>query len=105
MSDKVFVDDNVLLVLSTSKVLTTFTTIRIKFESPHGIKGYWTANIHPTINTKLQAMVSFNIDGIWKVQAFITKANEKYHGMWADVKVYEALAPDTTPAPTTAPPP
>ena len=104
MADKVFVDDDILLVLSTGKILTTFTTIRIKFESPYGIKGYWTANIHPTINTKLQATVSFNIDGVWKVQAFITKANEIYHGMWTDVKVYAALAPDTTLAPTTPAP-
>jgi hypothetical protein len=106
MADKVFVNDEILLTLSTGKVLTMYAIKRVKFEKPNGVKGYWTATIHPSINTKMQATVYFDMEGIWKVQAFISDgAVEKFHGMWVDVKVYEAVAYDTTPAPTTAPPP
>lgn len=104
MSEKIFVNDDVLVTLSTGKVLTTYTDLRIKFEKPNGVKGYWSAAIHPSINTKLRATVAFDMAGVWKVQAFVSKLNEKYHGMWSDVKVYEAIAPDTTVLPTTVVP-
>ena len=104
MSDKVFVDDDVLLTLNTNKVLATFTNLRIKFINPNGIKGRWIATIHPSLNTRLRATVNFNISGIWKVQAFISKVGEKFHGMWVDIKVYNAIAPDTTAMSTTVPP-
>jgi hypothetical protein len=106
MADKIFINDEILLTLSTGKVLTAYTIKKIKYEKPNGVKGYWTASIHPSINTKMQATAYFDIEGIWKVQAFISNgALKKFHGMWVDVKVYEAIAPDTTLAPTTAPPP
>jgi predicted choloylglycine hydrolase len=106
MADKVFVNDEILLILSTQKVLTIYTIMKIKFEKPNGVKGSWPATIHPTINTKMYATVYFDMEGIWKVQAFVSDGTlEQYHGMWVDVKVYEALAPDTTSAPTTASPP
>ena|SRR4030065_1960098 len=104
MSDKVFVDDDVLLTLNTYKVLTTFTNIRIKFQKPDGTKGRWLAAIHPSLNTRLRATVNFDESGVWKVQAFVSKVGEKYHGMWADIKVYDAVAFDTTAAPTTPAP-
>ena len=104
MSDKVFVDDDVLLTLETGKILTTFTTFKIKFQNPNGDKGNWPAAIHPSINTRLRATINFDVSGIWKVQAFVSKVGEKYHGMWADVKVYDTIAFDTTAAPTTAAP-
>jgi hypothetical protein len=100
MADKVFVGDTVTLTLNTNKVLA-YPTLKIKWESPYGIKGNWIATIDPVFNTKMWALVSFNIEGIWKVQAFATDGSEKYHGMWVDVKVYAAIAPDTTAAPTT----
>jgi hypothetical protein len=101
MPEKVFVDDDVLLVLETRKVLTTFTTLKIKYERPNGTGGVWAAAIHPSINTQMRAMINFDVSGIWKVQAFIAKLNEKFHGMWVDVKVYDAIAPDSTSPPTT----
>ena len=105
MADKVFVNDEILLTLSTGKVLTVYTDKRVKFEKPNGVKGSWTATIHPSINTQMYATVYFDMEGIWKVQAFISDGTGgTYHGMWADVKVYEALAPDTTLAPTTSSP-
>jgi len=104
MAEKVFVDDDVLLTLNTNKVLTTFTTLKIKFERPNGTSGNWAATIHPSINTRMRAIVNFDVSGVWKVQAFIAKVGEKFHGMWADVKVYDAIAFDTTAAPTTVPP-
>lgn len=101
MADRVFVDDDVLLTLETKKVLTTFTTKKIKFKKPNGLQGNWVAAIHPSVNTRMRATVNFDMAGLWKVQAFISKAGEKYHGMWADVYVHEAIAPDTTVPPTT----
>ena len=101
MAEKVFVDDDILLTLSTGKVLTTFTIFKIKFERPNGTKGNWPAALHPSINTRMEATVNFDMAGVWKVQAFISSGVEKFHGMWADVKVYEAIAFDTTSPPTT----
>lgn len=102
MADKVFIGDDVLLTLSTQKVLTMYVNKRIKFQKPNGVKGYWTAAIHPSVNTKIQATVNFDMEGVWKVQAFASdNAGAKFHGMWADVKVYAAVAPDTTVLPTT----
>ena len=66
MADKVFVNDEILITLSTGKILTMYAILRVKFEKPNGIKGYWTAAIHPTINTKMQATVYFDMEGIWK---------------------------------------
>jgi hypothetical protein len=103
MSEKVFVGDDVLITLDTNKVLTGFGC-KIKFKDPNGLEGNWAATIHPTISDQMRATVNFNISGIWKIQSFAYKAGEKYHGMWADVKVYDPIAPDTTPAPTTSPP-
>jgi hypothetical protein len=105
MADKVFINDDVLLTLNTNKTLTTFTTLRIKFQRPNGSKGYWAAALHPSVFTKIRATINFDTEGVWKVQAFASKAGEKYHGMWLDIKVYEAIAPDTTSTPTTASPP
>lgn len=101
MAEKIFVDDDVLLTLNTNKTLTTFTNLRIKFQRPNGTSGYWAAAIHPSVATKMRATVNFDTDGVWKVQAFASKVGEKYHGMWLDIKVYEAIAPDTTVPPTT----
>jgi hypothetical protein len=102
MANKVFVNDEILLTLNTAKNLTIYAIKKVKFENPYGVKGSWPATIHPSYNTKMQATVYFDTEGIWKVQAFITDgANETYHGMWTDIKVYEALAPDTTVLPTT----
>jgi hypothetical protein len=101
MADKVFVDDDVLLILNTAKVLTLYPTLKIKYENPYGTKGHWDAIIHPSLNTRMQAIVNFDLSGIWKVQAFAANVGEKFHGMWADVKVYDAIAPDTTVPPTT----
>jgi len=100
MSDRVFVGDDVLLVLATLKNLSTFTDLRIKWQNPYGVKGYWTAVID-TVNTKIKAVTNFDTAGTWKVQAFASKVNEKYHGYWAEIKVYQPIAPDTTVLPTT----
>lgn len=102
MAEKIFVDDDVLLTLNTGKVLTAFTDFRIKFKRPDGTKGYWTATIYQT--TKIRNTVNFDTCGIWQVQAFVSDVNSKFHGMFCDIKVYPAIAPDTTLAPTTAPP-
>ena len=104
MSDKVFASDTVRLILNTGKVLSTFTLFKIKYKKPNGIKGSWIADIYPTNNKCLYADVTFDSPDIWKVQAYVSKNNESYHGMWADVKVYSQLAPTTTLAPTTVAP-
>lgn len=101
MTDKVFVNDSVILTLNTNKVLDTFSILKIKFENPYGVKGNWPATQHPIYNTKMQALAIFDVDGIWKVQSFISDINTKFHGMWTDIKVYAAIAPDTTVLPTT----
>ncbi len=103
MASKVFVNDDVLLTLLTDKDLSGFTCY-IKFKRPNGTGGKWPATIHPSINTRLRAQVNFDMEGVWKVQAFIEMGSERYHGAWADIKVYEPLAPDTTAPPTTAAP-
>lgn len=100
MASKVFVNDDVLLTLITNKVLTGFTCY-IKYERPDGTGGKWAALIHPSITTRLRAGVNFDTSGIWKVQAFVVMGGERYHGAWADIKVYDAIAPDTTVPPTT----
>jgi len=104
MSDKVFVSDTVRLILNTGKVLSTFTLFKIKYKKPNGIKGSWIADIYPTNNKCLYADVTFDSPDIWKVQAYVSKNNESYHGMWADVKVYAAIAPNTINLLTTVPP-
>jgi len=101
MSDRVFVGDDVLLILNTQKNLSTFTNLRIKWQNPYGVKGYWNAVIHPSINTKIQAVTNYDTAGTWKVQAFASKIGEKYHGYWTEIKVYQPIAPDTTVLPTT----
>jgi hypothetical protein len=104
MSDRVFVGDNVLLTLATYKNLSTFTDLRVKWQNPYGTKGYWTAVIHPSINTKIQSNITFDTSGTWKVQAFASKVGYKYHGYWAEIRVYEPVAPDTTTLPVTTVP-
>jgi hypothetical protein len=101
MADKTFVDDNVLLILNTGKVLTTYTTLKIKYQDPDGNSGNWAATLHPTNNRMIEAVVQFNQQGIWKVQAFVSNITEKFHGLWAEVKVYSPIGPDTTMIPTT----
>jgi hypothetical protein len=99
MAAKVFVNDDILLTLITNKVLTGYTCY-IKFERPNGTGGKWAATIHPSITTRLRAPVNFDVSGIWKVQAFITLGGDRYHGAWADIKVYDPISPDTM-VPTT----
>lgn len=101
MPDKVFVDDTVVLTLATGKVLTTFTLFRIKYEKPDGTKGFWASAIHPSNSQAIRSTVSFDTPGNWKVQAYVAKVGEKYHGFWVDVRVYKAIAPTTTTPPTT----
>ena len=102
---KIFKYDTVKLILNTGKDVSTFTIKKIKYESPSGVRNHWDAAICPTSNLCIQATVQFNEKGIWKVQAYVWKAGpEYYHGMYADVKVFEALAPTTTTPPTTVPP-
>jgi hypothetical protein len=104
MSDKVFVNDTVLLTLATGKVLSGFTDCKIKFEKPNGVRGLWASAIHPSNSQAIRSSVSFDLAGVWKVQAFVSKVGEKYHGMKVDIRVFEPLGPDTTVPPTTVPP-
>ena len=101
---KVFKYDTVKLILNTGKTLTTFTQLKIKYEKPDGTDGRWTAAICPTNALCLQATVQFTAKGVWRVQAYIFKAGEWYHGQWADVRVFDALATTTTVPPTTVAP-
>jgi hypothetical protein len=48
--------------------------------------------------------VAFDTAGLWKVQAYVEKVGENFHGLWADIYVYPALSTTTTEAPTTVPP-
>jgi hypothetical protein len=101
---KVFVDDTVRLNLNTGKDVSTFTTFKIKYKKPDGTQGRWTAALCGTSNLCIYADVQFDVSGVWQVQAFVQKVGEYYHGFWADVRVYDALAPLSTVPPTTAPP-
>jgi hypothetical protein len=101
---KVFVDDTVTLRLNTGKDISGFTTYRIKYKKPDGTRGRWAAALCGTSNLCLSASVVFDVSGVWQVQAYVYKAGEYYHGFWADVRVYDALAPWSTVPPTTPAP-
>lgn len=97
---KVFVDDTITLNLNTGKDISTFTTFKIKYKKPDGTQGRWGASLCGASNLCLTGDVTFDVSGVWQVQAFVQKVGETYHGFWAGVRVYDAIAPD----PTTAPP-
>jgi hypothetical protein len=102
---QVFVNDTVTIILNTTKDVSSFTVKKIKYIDPDGDEGRWTAIINPSSNLKIQATIQFSKAGRWKVQAYVSKAGPEYfHGYWAEIRVYEALATTTTAAPTTAPP-
>jgi len=102
---KIFAFDTVKLILNTGKDVSTFTTKLIKYRDPDGNEGRWVAAICPSSNLKIQATIQFPKSGRWKVQAYVWKAGpEFYHGMWAEVRVYPALATTTTVPPTTPAP-
>lgn len=99
---KVFKYDTVKLILNTGKDVSTFTTKRIKYESPSGVRGNWTAAICPSSVLCIQATVQFDEKGIWKVQAYVAKSGpQRYHGKLADVRVFDAVSEFTTAPPTT----
>jgi len=107
--DKIFVNDTVELVLNTGKDVSTYTTYLIKYEDPDNINSRWVSAICPASNLCLRSTVQFNKSGLWKVQAYVSKIGERFHGIRCDVKVYPQLAltttlPPTTAAPTTLPP-
>lgn len=101
---KIFVNDTVNLILNTGKNISTFTTFKIKYEDPDGTRGQWTAALYPSNNLCLNAVVEFDTKGLWKVQAYVAKVGEVYHGMWADVMVFQPLFVPTTAPATTVPP-
>jgi len=102
---KVFKYDTVKLILNTGKNVSTFTTMKIKYVTPSGIRGHWnSAAICPSDNTCIQKTVQFDEKGIWKVQAYVSKIGETYHGMYADVRVFDPVATTTTVPPTTVVP-
>lgn len=104
MANRVFRDDAIALTIDTKKDVSMFPDLRVKYEDPDGDKGYWTATLHPSIDTKIQASVVFSKHGIWKIQAFVANGPTKYHGQAVDIKVFEPLAPTTTLVPTTPAP-
>ena len=104
-----FVGDTVKIILNTYTDVSAFGTLRIYYRKPSGTTGYWTAAICPTDNNKIQRSVLTSYldeNGTWKVQAFVQQGTEKYHGKWAEMKVYTPITtePPTTAPPTTAPP-
>jgi len=107
---RVFVDDTIQLILNTEKDVSAFTRFRIKYEKPDGSNGQWNAALYPTDNNCVYADVQFPTSGIWRVQAYVYKSGEWYHGFHTDVKVYKRLniptctTPPTTAIPTTAAP-
>jgi len=104
MSDKVFVNDTVDLILETLKNVSTFTKFLIKYEKPGGVRSRWASAKCPASDTCLRSTVTFDTAGLWKVQAYVGKVGENFHGLWADIYVYPALSTTTTLAPTTVPP-
>lgn len=104
MSDKVFEDDTIDLILETQKNISTFTKFLIKYENPNGLRSRWVSAICPASNTCIRSTVVFNVSGLWKVQAYVEKVGSNFHGLWCDIYVHPALATTTTAAPTTAPP-
>lgn len=99
---KVFVYDDIDLVLETGKNISALTTFIIKYTKPDGTPGRWAAALSGT--TKVAATVNFTEDGIWRVQAFVKGGGNQYHGLRCDVRVFPYLATETTVPPTTAAP-
>lgn len=100
---KVFKNDTVKLILNTGMDISSFTNLRIKYESPNNVTGYWSATLCGASNLCLEATVKLNESGIWKVQAYVRKNAPVriYHGKIADVQVFEAVSEFTTAPPTT----
>lgn len=107
---RVFVNDTIQLILNTGKDVSAFTRFRIKYEKPDGTNGQWNAALGPVSLMHVYADVQFPTPGIWRVQAYVYKSGEWYHGFHTDVKVYKRLniptctTPPTTASPTTSAP-
>jgi len=102
---KVFVNDPITMDLNSGKDLSSYTIFRIKYEDPDGDRGRWAAIISPANNNYVRGTILFNQEGPWRIQAYADGvAIGPCHGMYTDVRVYEALSTTTTLAPTTFPP-
>jgi len=89
----VFVDDPIKLTLDTSRDVSGFSVLRVKYKRPDGVTGYWEAGVCPTDNKKIQVDLTnkLSIHGTWLVQAYVSNGTEGYHGMWAELKVLSPI--------------
>lgn len=91
---EVFVGDTVTLILNTGIDISSYVTKRIKYKKPDETTGYWTSSICPTDNNCMIyecGTTDLNDAGKWQVQAYIAGGGYVFHGMWADLKVYDPL--------------
>lgn len=88
-----FVADTVFISLDTEKVVTGFTTMRVKYKKPSGAVGFWPAEEHPSRSDTIRTTTRVTCDenGVWEVQAYIADVDEVYHGDFAQFKVFAPL--------------
>lgn len=91
---EVFVYDTVTISLDTGIDVSGFSKLNVKYERPDGTTGCWDASLSPTDNNHVIADLDgddLDMNGIWKVQAYIEEGDEHYHGGVAEFTVYNRL--------------
>ena len=89
-----FVGDTINLRLRTFTDVSVYGINRIKYVKPNGDTGYWNANADPNDVTVMQYTTNstdLDVRGTWLAQAYIEESGAKFHGLWAEFKVFKPL--------------
>ena len=89
-----FVGDSINLRLSTGIDVSAYSINRIRYVKPNGNTGYWNASADPSDVTVMQYTMNngeLDIRGTWIVQAYVQEGDTKFHGLWAEFKVFSSL--------------
>jgi hypothetical protein len=91
---EVSVNDTVKITLDCNLDVSAYTNLDIKYRKPDGTTGVWDATIDPTDNAKIYYQCDnddLDIDGEWKVQAYVSVGASQLHGKWDTFEVHEPL--------------
>ena len=105
-----FLGDTVKISLEVGIDVSAYPILKIKYKKPNGVSGYWTATLDPTDDSVIYYICDssdLDINGNWRIQAYVESLVAKGHGRIVDLKVFEPVdytIVTTTMIPTTSVP-
>ena len=91
MTDKVYKNDiGTAIILDTTENITTQTELKILYQKPSGLEGYWDASVFDTTKARyITTSGDLNEKGLWYLQVYLEIPNWRGYGETVEMYVYD----------------